>query len=205
MSPGPTSIENPTFLATLQTILAVLEDDIAPLIPENTYLTLASQLQILYGIHNNSASGSGSGSGSGSVSYTYDNSANYFTGFGRLSGIVSNSNSNNSGSVSYTYDNSGNYFTGFGRMSGIVSNSNSNNSITNFTDALLIVERMYDAMSYVERERAYENNNYTNLMNTARNYWNAMSLDEQRDYRTNMRRDDIEFGGPVHRIIYPRA
>jgi hypothetical protein len=201
MSPGPTSIENPTFLATLQTILAVLEDDIAPLIPENTYLTLASQLQILYGIHNNS----GRGSGSGSVGYTYDNSGNYFTGFGRLSGIVSNSNSNNSGSVSYTYDNSGNYFTGFGRMSGIVSNSNSNNTITNFTNALSTVERMYDAMSYVERERAYENNNYTNLMNTARSFWNAMSLDEQRDYRTNMRRDDIEFGGPVHIIIYPRA
>ena len=159
MSPGPTSIEDLTFLATLQTLLAVLEDDVAPLIPENTYLTLVSQLQILYGIHNNS--------GRGSVSL--------ITGFGRLTGIVSNSNSNN------------------------ISN------VTNFTDSLSIVERMYDSMSYVERERAYENNNYANLMNTARNYWNAISSDEQREYRTNMRRNEIEFGGPIHRIIYPRS
>jgi len=173
MSPGPSSIENPTFLAILQNILAVLEDEVAPLIPENTYLTLASQLQILYGIHNNSPRGSGRGI------YTYDNSGNYFTGVGRLSGIVYNSNNNN--------------------------NVTNVTNVTNFTDALLIVERMYDAMSYVERERAHENNNYTNLMNTARNYWNAMSLDEQRDYCTNMRRDNIEFGGPIHRIIYPRA
>ena len=165
MSPGPTSIEDPTFLATLQTLLAVLEDDVAPLIPDNTYLTLVSQLQILYGIHNNS--------GRGSVSL--------ITGFGRLTGIVSNSNSNN------------------------ISNVTNVSNVTNFTDSLSIVERMYDSMSYVERERAYENNNYTNLMNTARNYWNAMSSDEQREYRTNMRRNEIEFGGPVHRIIYPRS
>ena len=132
MSPGPTNIEDSTFLATLQNILAVLEDDVAPLIPDNTYLTLVSQLQILYGIHNNS--------GHGSVSL--------ITGFGRLTGIVSNSNSNNVSNIS---------------------------NVTNFTDSLSIVERMYDSMSYVERERAYENNNYTNLMNTARNYWNAMS------------------------------
>jgi hypothetical protein len=162
MSPGPTNIEDPTFLATLQNILAVLEDDVAPLIPENIYLTLVSQLQILYGIHNNS--------GHGSVSL--------IAGFGRLTGIVSNSNSNNVSNIS---------------------------NVTNFTDSLSIVERMYDSMSYVERERAYENNNYTNLMNTAQNYWNAMSSDEQREYRTNMRRNEIEFGGPIHRIIYPRS
>jgi hypothetical protein len=171
MSPGPTNIEDPTFLAILQTILAVLEDDVAPLIPENTYLTLVSQLQILYGIHNNSGRGI----------YTYDNSGNYYTRVGRLTGIVSNSNSNN------------------------VTNVSNISNVTNFTDSLSIVERMYDSMSYVERERAYENNNYTNLMNTARNYWNAMSSDEQREYRTNMRRNEIEFGGPVHRIIYPRS
>ena len=91
------------------------------------------------------------------------------------------------------------------QLNGNYENSNSNNNSANFTNALSIVERMYHAMSYVDRDRAYENNNYTNLMNTARSFWDAMSLDEQRDYRTNMRPSEIEFGGPVHRIIYPRS
>ena len=193
MSPGPSSTENqstnPTFLTTLQSILAVLEDDVSPLIPENTYLTLVNQLQMLYGIHNNS----------GRISYTRSRSRS------RISASYT------SGSASYTYDSSANYITGFGRMTTAVSNSNNNNSNSNnnnsanFTNALSIVERMYHAMSYVDRDRAYENNNYTNLMNTARSFWDAMSLDEQRDYRTNMRPSEIEFGGPVHRIIYPRS
>jgi hypothetical protein len=174
MSPGPSSIENPIFLTTLQNILAVLEDDVSPLIPENTYLTLVNQLQILYGIHNNS----------GNISYTsanysvYDSSANY-SAFGRIASAVSSSNS---------------------------ANASANASASaNFTNVLSILERLYAAMSYVERDRAYENNNYATQMNIARNYWNAMSLDEQRDYRSNMRRSEIEYGGPVHRIIYPRS
>lgn len=50
MSPGPDYIEiiNPTFLITLQGILAVLEDDVAPIIPENIYLTLVIDLQMLH-------------------------------------------------------------------------------------------------------------------------------------------------------------
>ena len=75
-------------------------------------------------------------------------------------------------------------------------------NVTNFTDALSLLERMYDSMSYSQRNVAYENNNYANLINIARNYWNAMSPDEQREYRTNMGTSDIVFGGPVHRIIY---
>jgi hypothetical protein len=173
MSPGPSNRENQgqTFLATLQNILAVLEDEVSPLIPENTYLTLASQIQILYNIHNNS------GCGSGSVSYTYDGSGNYFTRVGRLSGIVSNSNSNN-----------------------IISSN-----VTNFNNVMPVLITMYDAMSYSQRQRAYENNNYTNLMNTARSFWNAMSIAEKRDCLTNMGQPEIEFGGPIHRIIYPRS
>uniref|UniRef100_A0A6C0KT00 Uncharacterized protein n=1 Tax=viral metagenome TaxID=1070528 RepID=A0A6C0KT00_9ZZZZ len=89
MSPGPSNRENQgqTFLATLQNILAVLEDEVSPAIQYNTYIRLVNDLQILYNIHNGTSS----------------------------------------------------------------------------------------------LNRAYENNNYANLMNTARSFRNAMSLDEQRD------------------------
>ena len=152
MSPGSTSIEEPTFLATLQTLLAVLEDDVSQAIPENTYLTLVSQLQILYNIHS-----------------------------GTSNSNISASNINN------------------------INNINSISNVTNFNNVLPVLITMYDSMSYSQRQRAYENNNYTNLMNTARSFWSAMSLAEQREYRTNMGQPEIEFGGPVHRIIYPRS
>jgi len=112
MSPGHDYIEsiNPTFLTTLQGILAVLEDDVAPIIPENTYLTLVNDLQMLYSIHNATANHNASANTSSttsariiyaydSISYTYDSSANYLTGFGRMvtnsSSSTNNNNNNN--------------------------------------------------------------------------------------------------------------
>jgi hypothetical protein len=107
MSPGPDYIEsiNPTFLTTLQGILAVLEDDVAPAIPENTYLTLVNELQILYSIHNATASASARIIYAyDSISYTYDSSANYLTGFGRMvtnSSSSTNNNNNNNNNNNY--------------------------------------------------------------------------------------------------------
>jgi hypothetical protein len=141
------TIANPTFLTTLQNILTLLEDDVAPLIQDNVYLTLVNELQVLYNIH----------------------SASVKTNVANVSNVSNISN------------------------------------VSNFNNVLPVLITMYDSMSYVQRERAYENNNYRNLMNTARNFWNAMSLDEQREYRSNMGQSEIEFGGPVHRIIYPRS
>ena len=188
MSPGPNYEENqstnPTFLATLQTILAVLEDDVSPAIPENTYLTLVNNLQILYGIHSTSVTNSGT-INSGTI--------NMLSGMGRGATIDS--------SNSYT----SNSYTSNSYTSNSYTSTINNNNIANFTNALSSVEIMYDNMSYVERGTTYENNTYNNLMNVARDYWQSMSSDEQRNYRTNMRRDGIEFGGPVHRIIYPRS
>ncbi len=96
MSPGHDYIEsiNPTFLTTLQGILAVLEDDVAPIIPENTYLTLVNDLQMLYSIHNATASARIIYAYD-SISYTYDSSANYLTGFGRMVTNSSSSSTNN--------------------------------------------------------------------------------------------------------------
>ena len=154
MSPGPDNAENqdqrqrqdPIFLATLQNILEVLEDEVSPAIQDNTYIRLVNDLQILYNIHNSNTSAS-----------------------------------NN------------------------INNINNISNVTNFNNVLPVLITMYDSMSYLQRERAYENSNYTNLMRTALNFWNAMSLDEQREYRTNMGQSEIEFGGPLHRIIYPRS
>jgi hypothetical protein len=116
MSPGPDYIEsiNPIFLTTLQGILAVLEDDVAPIIPENIYLTLVNELQMLYNIHNATANHNASANHNAtantsariiyaydSISYTYDSSANYLTGFGRMvtnsSSSTNNNNNNNYG------------------------------------------------------------------------------------------------------------
>lgn len=117
MSPGPDYIEsiNPIFLTTLQGILAVLEDDVAPIIPENTYLTLVSDLQMLYNIHNATANHNARVNTSSttsariiyaydSISYTYDSSANYLTGFGRMVTNYSSSSSSSS-----TNNNNNNY------------------------------------------------------------------------------------------------
>jgi len=46
----PEQIQSPSFLTTLQSSIAIL-DDISPLIEENDYLTLANNLQQLYTIH----------------------------------------------------------------------------------------------------------------------------------------------------------
>ena len=193
---------NPTFLATLQTILAVLEDDVAPTIPENTYLRLVNELQILYGIHstnvsNTSAINNMSAMGGVNFVQTYviDTSNNidmtslpYRPSVRR---VIDSSNSSTS-----TVDN--NNIINIDNIDNII-------NIDNFTTVLSRLEIMYNNMSYVERDRAYENSTYNNLMNIARGNWRSMSSDEQRNYRTNMQRTDIEFGGPVHRIIYPRS
>ena len=149
MSPLPSSTESqaPTFLATLQNILAVLEDDVLPAIQDNTYITLVNELQVLYNIHSASV--------------------------GTSNSIVINA-----------------------------SNASNASNVTNFINVLQALETMYDSMSYSQRDRAYENINYSNLMNTAQSFWNAMSPDEKMNYRTNMGQPEIQFGGPVHRIIY---
>ena len=154
MSSGASSRESqaPTFLVTLQNILAVLEDDVLPAIQDNTYITLVNELQVLYNIHS-----------------------------GTSNSNISASNINN------------------------INNINSISNVTNFNNVLPVLITMYDSMSYSQRDRAYENINYSNLMSTARSFWSAMSLAEQREYRTNMGQPEIEFGGPVHRIIYPRS
>jgi len=160
MSPGPDYIEiiNPTFLTTLQGILAVLEDDVAPIIPENIYLTLVNDLQMLYSIHNASA-----------------NTSNRIRP--SISSTINNNNNNNI----------------------------NNNNIANFSHALTIVETMYDNMSHIERNTAYENVEYNNHMTIAQNLWQSLSHDMQRDYRSNMHNTNILYGGPVHRIVYPRS
>ena len=82
----------------------------------------------------------------------------------------------------YTYDSSANYLTGFGRMITSSSstytnnnNNNNNNNIANFSHALAIVETMYDNMSHIERNTAYENVEYNNHMIVAQNLWQALS------------------------------
>ena len=149
--PSSTESQAPTFLVTLQNILAVLEDDVLPAIQDNTYITLVNELQVLYNIHSASVGTS----------------------------IASN-------------------------VTNFINASNASNAsnVTNFINVLQVLETMYDSMSYSQRDRAYENINYSNLMNTAQSFWNAMSPDEKMDYRTNMGQPEIQFGGPVHRIIY---
>jgi hypothetical protein len=161
MSPGPDYIEiiNPRFLTTLQGILAVLEDDVAPIIPENIYLTLVNDLQMLYSIHDASSSANTSNGIHPSISSTINNNNN---------------------------------------------NTNTNN-IANFSHALTIVETMYDNMSHIQRNTAYENVEYNNHMTIAQNLWQSLSHDMQRDYRSNMHNTNILYGGPVHRIVYPRS
>ena len=48
--PTPEQIQSPSFLTTLQSSIAIL-DDISTLIEENDYLTLVNNLQQLYTIH----------------------------------------------------------------------------------------------------------------------------------------------------------
>jgi hypothetical protein len=101
----------------------------------------------------------------------------------------------------------------------------SNITNVNFTNALLVVDTMYSNMSYYER-RLYEDSinpnenidyrnninnnypivgNYNNNMRIASDLWNAMSYEEQNNYRSNMHLSNLEFGGPIHRIIYPQS
>ena len=64
---------------------------------------------------------------------------------------------------------------------------------------------MYDNMSHIERNTAYENVEYNNHMIVAQSLWQSLSPDMQRDYRSNMHNTNILYGGPVHRIVYPRS
>ena len=161
----PNQTQDPSFLTTLQATLDIL-DDISSRIDENTYLTLANNLQQLHNIHTSSNT------------------------------ISSNTISSNS------YENNNNYVS-----ENAMDSSQLRQVISRFSQLQTLWRNMSD-VQHAEYDRDNLRGNSINNINmdfnslwrSARNAWQALSFEEQNDYRNN--NPAIIYDSPVWRILF---
>ena len=170
----PNQTQNPSFLTTLQATLDIL-DDISSRIDENIYLTLANNLQQLHNIHTSHTSSNTSFSNTIS-SNSYINE-NY------------NMNENNNDNENAMYS------------------SQLRQVIVRFSQLQTLWRNMSD-VQHAEYDRDNLRGNSMNNINmefnslwrSARNAWQALSIEEQNDYRNN--NPAIIYDSPVWRILF---
>ena len=167
----PNQTQEPSFLTTLQATLDIL-DDISSRIDENTYLTLANNLQQLHNIHTSSNT-----SFSNTISSNSYINENY------------NENENNNINENAMYS------------------SQLRQVIVRFSQLQTLWRNMSD-VQHAEYDRDNLRGNSMNNINmefnrfwrSARNAWQALSIEEQNDYRNN--NPAIIYDSPVWRILF---
>ena len=168
----PNQTSNPSFLAILQATLDIL-DDISSRIDENTYLRLANNLQQLHNIHTSS------NTSYSNTSYTNTISSN----------SNENENENNNENENAMYS------------------SQLRQVISRFSQLQTLWRNMSD-VQHAEYDRDNLRGNSMNNINmefnrfwrSARNAWQALSIEEQNDYRNN--NPAIIYDSPVWRILF---
>ena len=174
----PNQTQNPSFLTTLQATLDIL-DDISSRIDENTYLTLANNLQQLHNIYTSSNTISSNTISSNTITNirtSYENENN-------------NNNENN-----YVNENA-------------MDSSQLRQVISRFSQLQTMWRNMSD-VQHAEYDRDNLRGNSMNNINmefnslwrSARNAWQALSIEEQNDYRNN--NPAIIYDSPVWRILF---
>ena len=161
----PNQTQDPSFLTTLQATLDIL-DDISSRIDENTYLTLANNLQQLHNIHTSS----------NTISSNTISSNSYI-----------NENNNENENAMYS--------------------SQLRQVIVRFSQLQTLWRNMSD-VQHAEYDRDNLRGNSMNNINmefnrfwrSARNAWEALSIEEQNDYRNN--NPAIIYDSPVWRILF---
>ena len=167
----PNQTQDPSFLTTLQATLDIL-DDISSRIDENTYLTLVNNLQQLHNIHTSSNT-----SFSNTISSNSYENENY------------NENENNNVNENAMYS------------------SQLRQVIVRFSQLQTLWRNMSD-VQHAEYDRDNLRGNSMNNINmefnslwrSARNAWEALSIEEQNDYRNN--NPAIIYNSPVWRILF---
>lgn len=167
----PNQTQDPSFLATLQATLDIL-DEISSRIDENTYLRLANNLQQLHNIHTSSNT-----SFSNTISSNSYENENY------------NDNENNNDNENAMYS------------------SQLRQVIVRFSQLQTLWRNMSD-VQHAEYDRDNLRGNSMNNINmefnrfwrSARNDWQALSIEEQNDYRNN--NSAIMYDSPVWRILF---
>ena len=166
-----TQTQNPSFMTTLQATLDIL-DDVSGAIPENTYLTLANNLQQLHNIHTSSNT-----SFSNTISSNSYINENY------------NMNENNNINENAMYS------------------SQLRQVIVRFSQLQTLWRNMSDVqLAEYDRDNLRGNSmnninmDFNSLWRNARNAWQALSIEEQNDYRNN--NPAIIYDSPVWRILF---
>ena len=167
----PNQTQDPSFLTTLQATLDIL-DDISSRIDENTYLTLANNLQQLHNIHTSSNT-----SFSNTISSNSYINENY------------NMNENNNINENAMYS------------------SQLRQVIVRFSQLQTLWRNMSDVqLAEYDRDNLRGNSmnninmDFNSLWRNARNAWQALSIEEQNDYRNN--NPAIIYDSPVWRILF---
>ena len=170
---------NPSFLTTLQATLDIL-DDISSRIDENTYLTLANNLQQLHNIHTSSNT---------SFSNTSFINTSFINTITNIRTSYENENNNNNVNENAMYS------------------SQLRQVIVRFSQLQTLWRNMSD-VQHAEYDRDNLRGNSMNNINmefnslwrSARNAWEALSIEEQNDYRNN--NPAIIYNSPVWRILF---
>ena len=173
----PNQTQDPSFLTTLQATLDIL-DDISSRIDENTYLTLANNLQQLHNIH------------------TSSNTSFINTSINNTSFINTITN------IRTSYENENNYVN-----ENAMDSSQLRQVISRFSQLQTMWRNMSD-VQHAEYDRDNLRGNSMNNINmdfnslwrSARNAWQALSIEEQNDYRNN--NPAIIYDSPVWRILF---
>ena len=167
----PNQTQDPSFLTTLQATLDIL-DDISSRIDENTYLTLANNLQQLHNIHTSS-----------NTSFSNTISSNSY--------IKENNNMNENNN-----DNENAMYSSQLRQV-IVRFSQLQTLWRNMSD---VQHAEYDRDNLRGNSMNNINMDFNSLWRSARNAWEALSIEEQNDYRNN--NPAIIYDSPVWRILF---
>ena len=170
----PNQTQYPSFLTTLQATLDIL-DDISSRIDENTYLTLANNLQQLHNIHTSS-----------NTSFSNTSYTNTITN-------ISNSNENNN--ENYNVNENAMYSSQLRQV--IVRFSQLQTLWRNMSD---VQHAEYDRDNLRGNSMNNINMDFNSLWRSARNAWQELSIEEQNDYRNN--NPAIMYDSPVWRILF---
>ena len=169
---------DPSFLTTLQATLDIL-DDISSRIDENTYLTLANNLQQLHNIHTSS--------NTSFINTSFINTiTNFRTGY--------ENENNNENENNYVNENAM-YSTQLRHV--IVRFSQLQTMWRNMSD---VQHAEYDRDNLRGNSMNNINMDFNSLWRSARNAWEALSIEEQNDYRNN--NPAIIYDSPVWRILF---
>ena len=167
----PNQTQDPSFLTTLQATLDIL-DDISSRIDENTYLTLANNLQQLHNIHTSSN-----------------------TSFSNT--ISSNSYENENYNVNENNNDNENAMDSSQLRQVIARFSQLQTMWRNMSD---VQHAEYDRDNLRGNSMNNINMDFNSLWRSARNAWQALSIEEQNDYRNN--NPAIIYDSPVWRILF---